>query len=652
MACLALALQPVKGPDVLLQTREWFPPARAADVSSSFRSTRIAFAAGKQISVDVVGTGLGDDALAAASGQVVVGKENKYRVVYRLVNTVYVLGITSAHQDDSANNIFECANVVNQTVSVLVAACKGIDVNTDRVIRKYTEIYMTLDAVLHGVSAARLSFILSSIHGDNVGQIFFSAAEAENRARGADSWNQIKHHPSERLANVEVLSNATFEIPEETIAAGDEFKATLAPPAPAATPALPPPEEKPAENEDPFAASDALTKPESLAGGFKKAKDTKDITAGLSELSVPTVAPGAAESTFVGVEGFEGDYGGLDFNDDYGGGFGDAFEGLTDAFGGGLDASDYATAEDKAAASGLAGLEELEGGGGRKAGTKPATEKSEAKGDLASELVVTGAHEGTQRKDDKPAETRTPLLWFTEEIYAEFKGLVLSRTGLQGVLHLKTPDPAAAGETDTEFSFSLEGAAGIKNGVLKSSITSSLGQGYFHVRTPPAESPLAVLKYRLHPRFTPLPLRMRLVAKKVGFLLSVMIQYVVNPYLPRELKDVTFVLCLPCSPESLKVSPRAALDRSTKELRWQVGEIGLRTPPGRLRAQFPLAASDQSLEDEESLKKLSMKVRVDFSCKGQTLSGISIRPATAEANKEEFYIGEHSFKTANYSCLL
>jgi hypothetical protein len=47
-----------------------------------------------------------------------------------------------------------------------------------------------------------------------------------------------------------------------------------------------------------------------------------------------------AESTTVSMEGFEGEYGGVSFEDEAGG-FGTAFEGLNGAFGGGLDASEF-----------------------------------------------------------------------------------------------------------------------------------------------------------------------------------------------------------------------------------------------------------------------------------------------------------------------
>jgi hypothetical protein len=104
-------------------------------------------------------------------------------------------------------------------------------------------------------------------------------------------------------------------------------------------------------------------------------------------------------------------------------------------------------------------------------------------------------------------------------------------------------------------------------------VTSSLGKGLFHVRTAPSDKPLTLVKYRLQPRFTPLPLRVRLFSKSEDSLLSIMVQYVANPYLPGVLKDVNFILSLPFSPISLKMSPRGTLDRTSNELRWQVPHI-------------------------------------------------------------------------------
>ena len=123
--------------------------------------------------------GLGDDALAASGGQVIVGKESKFRVFYRLVNTIYVLGIASVEQqgEEMHANAFQCAGIVNQAVTVLVAVCKGVDVTPDKLLRKYTEIYLALDMVLRGVGATRLASILASIQGEGVPHMVLSAID-------------------------------------------------------------------------------------------------------------------------------------------------------------------------------------------------------------------------------------------------------------------------------------------------------------------------------------------------------------------------------------------------------------------------------------------------------------------------------------------
>ena len=60
------------------------------------------------------------------------------------------------------------------------------------------------------------------------------------------------------------------------------------------------------------------------------------------------------------MEGFEGDYGGVAFEDDSGG-FGNAFEGLNGAFGGGLDASEFGATTTQGKDKDLAGLGLLAG---------------------------------------------------------------------------------------------------------------------------------------------------------------------------------------------------------------------------------------------------------------------------------------------------
>lgn len=632
MSCLALSLQPANGPDILLQTREWFPPARALVALSAFRQTRQVFAAGKNQSAEDGDSSLGDDPLAASSGQVIVGVESRYRVVYRLVNGIYVLGITTVDYDLGVNNVFECIGIVNQAVSVVVAACRGVDVTPEKLNRKYAEIYMALDIVLRGVSSIRLAAMLASMHGDSIAKMVHSAIDTEGKIRGAESWTNVEINSVEHLASVEAFANARFELPADVLAAGDEVAASIAPVQSVSEQQDQP--EKHVEEEvekDPFAASDALTKPEALVGDFKKNKDqaaVSDLTVALAGLEVTTLPPAAAtESTHIGVEGFEGNYGGIEFSNEEAS-LGETFEGFSDAFGGGLDASEFVGQKKVAKSQGLGGLELLQTGTDVAAATAPAA--SGAATPLEDLLV-------------KKSEMKGPELYIGEVISVEFRESLLARVGLKGVVYLRTLPPKTS-DVETEFSFRVDGTSGVKRFVMQSSRVSTLGNGVFHVRTAPSEQPIPILKYSLQPRLTPLPLRVRLIKRHSGTLLSVMIQYVSNPDLPVPLTDVTFVLKLPVDPSLLKVSPKAVLNRSERELKWHVKEIPQKGAPGRLRVRMPVDSSE-----EDGGEEIEVVGYVKFSAQGtRSLSGISLLPASE--GKTDFYEVNHRYESGVYMC--
>lgn len=605
---------------------------------SSFRQTRHSFsskthhptvAAANSSTTDSITTGpsdsLGDDPLAASSGQVIVGVESRYRVVYRLVNSIYVLAVTTI--DDFNNNVFECINIVNQAVSVIVTACRGVDVTPEKLGRKYVEIYMALDIVLRGVSNIRLAAMLASMHGDGIAKMVQSAVHTETKIRGADSWANVEPNAVDHEAGVELFSKASFELPSETLEAGDEVAA--------ATLGLFQQSEEKEQNKveedegekDPFAASDRLNKPEEmLMDGFKKDKDSgvSDVSKALAGLEVTSLPPAAAtESTHIGVEGFEGNYGGIEFGTD-GSTLPEDFEGINDAWGGGLDASEFVGPKKVKKDQGLGGLELLE------ASEPPVATVAKGAGDKIEDILV------------KKTEMKGPEMYIVEEINTEFWESLLARVGLMGVVYLRTvPPKSSSDDKETEFSFKVEGTSDVKRFVVQSSRVSSLGNGLFHVRTAPSEEPIPIIKYSLLPRQTPLPLRVRLIKRLSGTLLSVMIQYVSNPDLPAPLNDVTFVLKLPVDPSLLKVSPKAVLNRSERELKWHIDEILLKGNPGRLRAQMPVDIGDDGEED------LEVVGYVKFSAHGATsLSGISLRPATD--GKTDFYEVDHRYASGLY----
>ncbi|XP_072970414.1 uncharacterized protein [Typha angustifolia] len=651
MACLALALQPSNGQDILLQTRDWFPPARALAALSAFRHTRLALASSSAAAVkslaassspataaasDDLDSSLGDDPLAASSGQLVVGVESKYRVVYRLVNSIYVLGVTTA--DDharAATNVFDCINTVNQAVSVVVAACRGVDVTPEKLNRKYPEVYMALDIVLRGVGAVRLAAILSTIHGESIAKMVSSAPDAESRVRGADSWAGAHESLAiERHATLDAFSGAVFELPSETLAAGDEVASAIAP-AIAEEQQLQKDnqaEETP-EEKDPFAASEKINKPEeALVGGFKKTKDPAsaiaDPTAALAGLEVTSLPPAeATKPTFIGVEGFEGEYGGIEFGKEETS-LSEAFEGFNTAFGGGLDASEFVTTTKKDAKTPeLIGLELL----ATSQSPAPASTAAAGAGTPLENLLVS-----------KTPEMTDPEMYISEELNAEFRESLLARVGLKGTIFLKTLPPKKTEGKETEFSFRLEGTSGIKRAVLQSSCVSSLENGLFHVRTPPKEEPIPIMKYSLQPRFTPLPLRLRLVKRHTGTLLSVMIQYASNPELPAPLTNVTFIMKLPVDPTLLNVSPKAVLNRGERELMWHIPDIPLKGQAGRLRARMPVDKDSK----EGGLEVVGM---VKFSAQtATTLSGVSLRPVSDGI--VHFNEVSHTYASGSYLC--
>ncbi|KAL3746031.1 hypothetical protein ACJRO7_015043 [Eucalyptus globulus] len=644
MSCLALSLQPVNGSDILLQTREWFPPARALVALSAFRLTRFSYskpsAASSAADPDPSSSSesIGDDPLAASGGQVIVGVESRYRVIYRLVNSIYVLGITTADQDNSVN-VFECIHIVNQAVSVVVAACRGVDVTPEKLGRKYAEIYMALDIVLRGASSIRLAAMLSSMHGDGIAKLVHSGIDTESKIRGADSWAGVEVHSAERLAGIEVFASARFEVPPETLEAGDEVVATIAPVTQIEQSDSQDTKGEEEESEgpkDPFAASDALNKPEALVSGFKKNRDPSatDLTLALVGLEVTTLPPAeATQSTHIGVEGFEGDYGGIEFGNEQAS-LGETFEGFGEAWGGGLDPSEFVGPKNAPKPQGLGGLEFLGTGegGAAKAAVDKAAEGKAGEGTPLENLLV------------KKTEMKGPEMYISEEISAEFRESLVARVGLMGAVYLRTLPPKTAGDKETEFSFRVDGTSAVKRFVMQSSRVSSVGNGLFHVRTAPSDEPIPILKYSLLPRLTPLPLRVRLTKRHSGTLLSVMIQYASNPELPAPLHDVTFILKLPVDPSLLKVSPKAMLNRSEKELKWFVPEIPLNGAPGKLRVRMPVDTSA-----EEGDEEIEVVGYVKFSSQHtSSLSGVCLRPAS-EGNTD-FYEVNHKYESGVYTC--
>ncbi|KAK4796220.1 hypothetical protein SAY86_028546 [Trapa natans] len=72
---------------------------------------------------------------------------------------------------DSSIDVLECIHIVNLAISVMVIACKGVDVTPEKLARKYVEVYMALDIALRRVSSIRLSAMLSWMHEEEIAKM-------------------------------------------------------------------------------------------------------------------------------------------------------------------------------------------------------------------------------------------------------------------------------------------------------------------------------------------------------------------------------------------------------------------------------------------------------------------------------------------------
>lgn len=89
----------------------------------------------------------------------------RYRVVYRLVNTVYIMAVASA-----AANVFSLMKLVDAMTRVATLASRGVEVTPEKLSRRYPEVRLTcciMSASLHCMPACQCVFqnLIASVHG-------------------------------------------------------------------------------------------------------------------------------------------------------------------------------------------------------------------------------------------------------------------------------------------------------------------------------------------------------------------------------------------------------------------------------------------------------------------------------------------------------
>ncbi|KAK9811542.1 hypothetical protein WJX72_005642 [[Myrmecia] bisecta] len=135
---LALVLRTKGGSNFLIQTRGI--TAKTANEASREVATVLSGFTSAQGEGDMDGSG--DNPPGFTYGEVLV-QSGRLRVVYRLVNTVYVMAVAAP-----AANVFFCMQVVEAVTRMLVMASKGVEVTPDKVTKRYPEVYMATGALM------------------------------------------------------------------------------------------------------------------------------------------------------------------------------------------------------------------------------------------------------------------------------------------------------------------------------------------------------------------------------------------------------------------------------------------------------------------------------------------------------------------------
>ncbi|KAK4798522.1 hypothetical protein SAY86_030848 [Trapa natans] len=122
---------------------------------------------------------------------------------------------------DSSVDILECIHIVNPAVSIVVAACRGVDVTTEKLARKYAEVCMALDIALR------------RMHEEGIAKMVHSALDTEAEVRSAYSWPALEPHSLDHITGVESFStNTSLMTPPPLPSSLSESKTSVRTPCP------------------------------------------------------------------------------------------------------------------------------------------------------------------------------------------------------------------------------------------------------------------------------------------------------------------------------------------------------------------------------------------------------------------------------------
>uniref|UniRef100_A0A383W124 MHD domain-containing protein n=1 Tax=Tetradesmus obliquus TaxID=3088 RepID=A0A383W124_TETOB len=131
-------------------------------------------------SIELLDLGAGMQSSLACGHLRVLG--NRYAVVYRLLHQVLVVVVSRAHA-----NVFSSLNLVAAISRLLVAEAKSIELTPERLLKKYAQVYLSVDAL---VNRGRLDLVGALMEANNALEGLSPDALKARKARQAAERQQ------------------------------------------------------------------------------------------------------------------------------------------------------------------------------------------------------------------------------------------------------------------------------------------------------------------------------------------------------------------------------------------------------------------------------------------------------------------------------
>lgn len=632
---MAVAMRAKGGSNFLLQS--WGIGAKVANDSMRSAAATLAEYASKGGQGDTDGTG--DTAPDFAYGDLLV-ENARYRVVYRLVNTVYVMAVASA-----AANVFSLMRLVDAMTHVATLASRGVEVTPEKLSRRYPELYAAVRLVVSSNGSADVTSILTEADSSLTSKLVVADPVKAGKSFTAKltglGRKTATSTPDSSVAPRPSLSQRSVG-PAEDQTAQLEFR--LPPEALVPLPgSVPPPRRRPQAaptSGDPF---DAFGSAPAVAVAARD--DFADLES-LGAIGAPQAAQAAASDPFAHV------FGSLDMSKAIQGPGGTT--GPTpldlDALLAGGPAGGPLSGPNMGFTAQRGDWAAFNTPGPASANQAPAPWHQQS---LGNQTPITPPPKALQKPSeaDLAAVAKGESLQLLETWQGSFIGSKLDKAGVLG----QVGSSGALDHVDCSVGFRLVApatgarilSAGLRCALLnkdaarrqprsKGAFTADMGK---LATAQPTES---LLKYRLPAVacLPPLVLQVAPVLPESGGAnqsVLLVVQYGVNPRLAGHLRKVTFTLQVPKAlGQPSKIAPKASWSANQRQLRWELATIEAGSK-GIVRAAF--ASEGASTADAGAYGGGAAAAAFETVCTahfcgqaGQTLSGVSLESGSSADN--------------------